>query len=479
MSLTFTDDQLRTTSLDILDLPGEKSAADTSKQAISDDQAATLKKDQGYEVFYDFYHSIINSYHDELAVLNGTKKTNYDDATLISAAKQEQNNAHYPITPTVWTQLTPMVIPSNNGNPTTSVTNELGEIISFSTYEALLLSGFSTGATSDVTTTAFSGGMVNVSTGTFAVGQTVLIVDTGGAVYGTVSNAVTLVGPSAQQLTITVILSSGSPGVGASIKNFHAGYTNSDRTTGTVTDSQWFNLLLTTITGFVNSIQAQLNGQLTALNSEAPNDSTEQAEVATAKSNVNIAIAVITTWLTAASFGANGKWTDTTLNTLSASFTSRQTQVPARVGIINSRLGSVTQTPDGAYTGSGHYYNLFRWVDQRIALIGGTLLAYYDRNNGIAVFDKQKSLLNNRDSDYSTTLFVTRLSSNGDGTFKVVLDSLSKLLINDTIKLIADNLPIIQLQVVSLSPPNRVVEFNSAVPASYTRGGNGRIVKLL
>lgn len=482
MSIQFTEEQIKTISLDILGIPVDKSTNATNSKNLEDEKAKVLKKDQGHEVFYNFYLNATFNYHAELSPLSGELRTNYDTSTLISGAKQENNTPHYPVTPAVWTKFPPKQIASNTGLPTTTVDCELSEIIKSNDQIALLKTGFSSGSLTDTAFAAFSGGQVDVTLGGFSVGQTCVISDTGGAVYGTIT-AVTplLLGPPAEKLTITTILSVGTTGIGAAVRNFHPGFSNFERENGPPgSESQVFSLFSTEAALHISNVKTHLNSQLSALNLQNLQQTAEIAEINTAKTQVTTAIGVITTWESAPAFGVGtGKWGDTSLNLLQSSFTLRSgTQVPARITQINARLGVLNQDSEGVFTGNGHYFDLFKWIDQRISRVEGTLLTYYGQELGKAVFAKQKTMLENRDNDYTLLFFVTRMSAAGDGTNKIVLDSISRLLVNDDIKLITDGLPVLNLKVVALFP-NRVVQLNTTVGNIYTRNGNGRVVKLL
>jgi hypothetical protein len=116
MSLVFTNDQVKSITKEMLDLPLviDNPSAGTGliqqKANIQVTKDALLTTDTQNKVFSDHWISIAQAYHNELERLNKDLRTTYADSDLVLGGQSKA--PHYTGS---WPNLVPILIPSNKG----------------------------------------------------------------------------------------------------------------------------------------------------------------------------------------------------------------------------------------------------------------------------------------------------------------------------------------------------------------------------
>lgn len=452
MALVFTDDQLKTISQQVLQAPVLLATLNDQKAKAVVEKAAQQTKDNGNDSFFTFFRTTINEYHNELKNKNGAARAAYTFAMLDDAAAQRAGNFHYPTSPP-WTQMKPKLIPENNGNPTTAHTPyELDQLPKLTSAINLLKTGFTDGATDDTLTTAYvSGQDVEVDTGPFTAGQRVVIDDANVSLLAII---VAVKPPSTtgfKDLELNVLTNPAVVlGLGARIRNFHAGFSNTEREHTVIpyapeVRDYWETLVDPEVTTW----ETTLTSQLTALNAMDPGGA-ENTQRDSEKTKVNAAKSAIDTWQAAPGTGAGvGRYGDTVLNPLQAKVADRTSEVPTRVTEITTALGSVTQNPDGTFAGAGHYLSLFKWVDIRASKAGGSLFAFYGFDLIFKFLDQKILTATNQKAEYDAKILVKKLTEDADGTPFVKLTDVTGLAISDSVKVLDDTAtPILSTTIV-------------------------------
>jgi hypothetical protein len=496
MAITFTDPELRAASHEVLFFPVILAIFNKQKDQAITEQQKILLTDDSYAVFYNHYSNIIANYHTERKHLNGSTNTNYDTQNLIDAAQQLPGNVHFPTSP-LWVNLIPKLVSSINGSPSGSVSTFESDAISKITPQiSLLTSGFTDGAVSEVLNSAYtSGNTINVTgntSGNFVSGNRIVVDNANVSLFATV-NSVTLAGsPPKQVLNVTILAPpSTTLPTGSRIRNFSPGFTNSEREgTTTAYAPEVMNYFKSLIDPEVSYWQTELLAEQVAL---LANDAVgpEASEISTARTNVANALSVISFWLAAPSTGAGtSRYGDTQLTPLQSQISTRTTAIPVRLTQISTRLGSVSQIGDGSYTGSGNYFNLFKWVDLRISKAGGSLLSYYNFNLVISYLDQKIVQTTDKKAQLDSSMLVIQLLDNEenppaiDNTSKVFVNDTTGISVSDSIKIIDDNTsaPSSTVSIVSIVPINggRIEIILDTVIYGYNSGDfAARLVKLL
>jgi len=489
MSLIFTDAQIESISLQVLQLPTEIQNVEESLDDFQAQRDRLLEKDGEDKVFFDNRLNIINQYFGEMKAINGTTKTLYDEADLIDSAINQAGGPHFPISPP-WVNLPPKLISSNNGNPAGSVSDH--EVTADTRLKAgltLLKSGFTDSGVSDTLFSAFSGNTASVSTGGFSAGKRVVIFDgAGNAVYGIIQS-VTIIPPAppipppppqaAEDVVITVIdTEGGDPVAGATIQEFHPGFINGERETLNGSSSpgvmKIFKRLLNSDVVYFDD---QLVKQLAPLNA---NDSIgiEASEISNAKDSVNTERQNILNWQNSPATGSGvGRYGDDGLIPVDDVITARGTQRVVRLSQVLARLGAVNQAGDGTFSGSGSFFDLFGIIDQRLNKSGGDRIGYEQGGLTVDVFNQKISQLEAKDDRYDEIFFVARMADFSSGDNRLTMQDVSEFSENKIAKIIDDTNDVILTRTITKILVNNVLEFDQEIPEGYAVENNGRVVQ--
>lgn len=475
MALIFTDQQIKDLTQLVINAPLTIASLTNDKANIIIQKAKYLADDDGNAVYTQNWSGIINAYHDELKYLNGIQRTSYDLNSVDPAAKLIDGNIHF-ITSPIWVNFQPKTHTSSTGlPPSVFVGDEQSVLTSITNAIALLKTGWADGAATTTTTAGFAGFIVEVTSAAgFTAGNRVLFISGSNYLYGTVTLVAGL------DLTIFVISASAGVGgilTGASVTNFFAGFTLSQRETGLGGSPALTALMLnlkTDIDTSVASWLAALNAGLAALNANDAT-STESTEISTAKNTINASDASITTWQAFPSIGVGTSRFGTNLPALETEIAARPAEMSARATQIAGRLGSINQVADGSFTGDGNYFKLFENLNARLNKGGGTRRQFYSADLGVVLFDQLIANVQAQAARDSITFTIAKLTVNANGTNQVTVDAVAGLAIGNSVKVLATTLSVISTTITSIS--GLVLTLAATVPSTFTLAEVSRIVK--
>lgn len=468
-----------------VELPLKIQAAQDTQTQLAQVKTDLLNKDGSLKIFFDKFNNIANAYQTERRWADGTTYTTVTNQEVIDGSQKLSGNKFFP-TDGSWIKFQPVKHASTEGLPTTNSADDELEIftkaIQLGGLTALinfLLNGQTSGVADDTLASAYtpgSGTMV-VTTG----GQTVnnLIIVEGGGFSG-LFLVTAATGPN---LTVVEVVPPNGilPMTTSTVKENITAFTNTER--NTLTSTLYQNVL----TGIANSIKASvdlweiaLNNQLTQLNANGDNRSPQATEINTAKTNVNTAKSTITTWKAlpdTGTLGNDSKFVNVNISPIQAEIATRTSFIPTRVTQITTALGSITQNPDGTFTGSGIYFERFNQINLRINLAGGPLTEYYEKNVGDTALSQIVTTANTTASTYNSELRTEPLSFNATGTNIVKVASITGFAISDTVFVMADGETELTGTISNISAPNITLSFT--VSTAYTKAKKARIYKQL
>lgn len=482
MSLTFTDPQLKELTGQALGAPALVASLISSKAKAIQKKADYLFLDNANEVYTNYYANLMTQYHAELKYLNGQDRANYSIPEIANAGKLAGGNIHFPDSP-IWIYFQPKSVNSNLGLPVGAWANtEPSSFAPINTELTRLLTGFTSGAITSATATAFLAGSVEVNSTAFTVGDKVLFTTLGTTDFlcGTVT-ALDAVPPlvGTRTLSISIIDSFGTIAVGSIVRNFHPGFSNGKREgtiVQTLSEAEYMNSTETKIDAAVVVWFSRLSPQVTALTAnDAP--APEKAQITTALADVNTTIGIINTWSALAATGAGvSRFGDTKLLLITNEMTSRTSQFATRIPQITTAFGSVSQVGDGTFTGSGHYFNFFSNVNIRVNKANGTLRNYYQMDLIISTFDQSIAVAQAQADRDSSTFFIKKLNADGNGTATVVLVDSTGLVNGETLKFMSNTQPVLVVQILAISGNN--VTLDVIIPSTYKKSEAARLVRV-
>ena len=509
MAIALTDDQLKTVSKEVIQIPDQIVQLNNQKTVALGGKADALAKDDANKVFYDNFKAILAAYYTEKGEIDGTTYTTYQDTDLENSAKQAPGNLHYPTSP-ICANLQPKILDSVQGNPTGSVAFQTENQTHPKLETAIdeLINGFDDGGSID--DTLYEGYVIGqplkVDNGGFAPGQRVIVdnagvslmglitaVGAGQSLTGSCSNPTYLTqatcelnggtwtpdpAPYNQELTITVLGAPlGALPAGSRVRNWHPGFSNSEREGTTVPyapEAQTY--MKSVIDSETNTLQTRLTNELAALNAN-PASGAEATQITTAKNQVQAMLDEITTFETAPGTGVGvGRYGDTVIVPYESARATRETQAAARPTEITTAFGSVTQNPDGSFSGSGNWNSLFKWIDLRASKAGGSLFTFYNFDLIIAFIDQKIVQANSKKAEFDAQLIATKLIEEPTGTNFVKVASATGLSISDTVKVFDDNSAVLTTSIVGVS--GQTLELADPV-TGLTLDAIARLVKLL
>lgn len=266
--------------------------------------------------------------------------------------------------------------------------------------------------------------------------------------------------------------------IDAAITALLANYSTSELQTG-VDDMMGppFNLPadLAALKALVDIWEASLNSEKTAL--LANTDSQETANIAAALADVNNSLAQIAAWEALADYAIDGKLDGTGLAILTNETAARLVYITTRITQIDTRLGSLTQNPDGTLSSpSGLYFARYINIDSRLNLATGTL----SKQVGIelAVRVQNETITNN--NDYKTyldnnVLRATKLTANANGTNTIAVADVTGLSVSNTVYVVSETQTELTGTITAINGLNVTLSFT--VPATFTVGDIARLLK--
>jgi hypothetical protein len=462
---------------------------------IEAQQAKLLSVDVANAAFYDQFAALVTAYETERQYLDGAVAAEYTEGTIspftpgdLSSSAQTPGGptaTFFPSTPTAYTGTVPMPIPAVNGvvsAPGTNPNNELTAITQLLVERNVLLNGITGASSANTTTTASLGGgaqtafvlAITSNTG-FSINDYVYISD------GTNAGIYQITALPTGSLTINSIFpSTATIASSATVYNDVVGFTNTERNT-LVTGSYQEILtgLTTAISTYVTTWQSALNSQITALMGNMDTASPETTQNATALSNANAALAVVTAWLALSTTGANGRYVDTNLgasSTLFAQIGVRQAFIPTRITQIIASLGSVTVTGN-TFTGTGPYFERYTWLNTRINVLSGSATRYFSLS--LAISTLQALLASNLAllAQYNAYFTTKAITVNDSTTIIQVTDTVG-LAQGDIVTVVSNTQPELTRAIMKIQGTTQLV-LDTGIPNTYLLKDLMRVFKTL
>jgi hypothetical protein len=498
MSLPFSPANIVAITRRQININLEIAAYRSSIAQLMADQARFLAVDQANQVFYDYYSNQATQYEQEAQAINGTISAVYTEGSVSPYVSGDLVDSamngigfFYPSSPT-YTYLIPYIAPAVNGylHPTgTAPVYELNVMSNPSGNDGLvesinfLVNGISSGAPyiASGSTPVPAGPVTNLSltvstVGTIAAGQIVYIYD------GTSSGIYIVVGTGSLTITVSSITpATSSMSSSISISNSEPGFTNSERQNLSTGGS--FQMILTNlaaqILSLVNEWNTELTVQLTALGLQQDSRSLQTSQNSTAITNATSAQAQVNTWLAFPVTGLTGRYSNTSLLTLTNEIGIRQTYLPTRITQIVTALGYASQTGN-TYTGvtNSTYLNRYTWLDIRISKSSGSATRYFSSNNGIMYITQ---LLNDDlmlQAEYNMYFRTSPITFFNQQTTVVQVDTNVGFSSGDQVYVLSDTQPSVLYSIVQLLGTTQL-QLNTIIPPTYTQADLVRIYKEL
>ena len=452
MAISFTPSQIKKISNDLIALPELITVKENSKISLTESKDDLKNTDDSNTLFYDeVKDEILFKYIDELKSLNGKVHNKYDTAKLTQAAQEGFDTDHFPTTP-VYKHLQPKPLSTNDGIvDSTDSDNESTKLATLTANVNILKTGYTGyGNNSETTTGSATDTTVTVGTSTnISNGDKILIFSGGSDLYATVTGVTQ--GQDANPPSVPVDVysiinysktaGSSGQGAGATLRNYHGGFSNSERE-GTSTPScpNFMSYLKGLIESSVNDVEGHLNTQKTKINENQTTNSTEKADNITATTNCQNLLDAIGIWEgKPATGGGVGRFGDTSINPLEAATTTRTPKITERDAKITTGIGTVSQGTDGKYTGSGWFLSLMNWIDARINMASGSLSSYYRIDKTLPIIQQGIDILNFQKSEYEKSMVARAFTTDSNaGTNVIMVSDVSGLSVNDPVK-VCDN----------------------------------------
>jgi hypothetical protein len=456
------------------------------KAAIPNIQAEIIKKDDQTSRIYILYNNAhverVTPYETEHRWIDGTTYTTITKSQIETFGSDGRATYFFP---TPWQKSNPQLTDNGNGNPRTSNGNSESFLLNTSlenqglvTTINVLRNGISGAGgvaltqnpVHDIPAGVVFGLQLDVtSTTNFNTNDLVFINK------GSSSGIYLVTAVSASHLTIDSIIPSsiGFTGIGSTIRNSVVGFTNSERNT---LISATYQEILTQLTNRIKTTAAlwdtALLNQLNQLNINID----AAAQITAAKTAVTTARTAYSTWFALLDTGATGKFVDTSLNNLATAYNTRNSGFAARISQITTALGSVSQSSEGVYSGSGNYLQRFKCL----SFLNNTSNGPLYQVNGLKTAKTQFEDRVKSTADKLATF--SNLVRYGAGTKDPVgntleIDGVSQFAVSDAVILTANDLASITCTITGIS--GKIVTLSATIPPEYTKVTKIGIIKQL
>jgi len=503
---TFTNDEIKKLSKDILDQPSVVANWQNAYDSSLIKEQEILKLDEQNKKFFDDVLSGIQSYHAELAAITGQSRTLYNEADLIASSENiDQNKPHFPNPPThtvYWTKVQPKVLASNNGSPATTSSisqteNTVGQAVTF--YTQTLVNGFNLGSnssrnSSEIYANRYEGSFVSGFVAGYNAGDKIIL--TNGTqtclveVTSTVVGSASVVGPPSIPATPDIIYWKVLFGISPDLltgtitfKNNSPAYTLQERIGLTVPlDTFSLELVKTQIDSAVDDFIGKLQSNKTLLQNSvvgAPYKGQNETEIA----KIDQTISDLNLWKsypsTVTNINDDCRFDDLKLPFLEAVISMRSLE--DRPSVILSALGNVTQNADGSYTGSGLYFTLFLWIDKRINVAEGSLSEYKGFPASQFYYTQQIALAQNILDQYNLAYLVIQLASNFEAGGNILkLTSVVGLNVNNNIKVMDNDSSVFDRIIIFVNTATNEIYLDDSITENLNAiGKQARIYKEL
>lgn len=475
MALNFTEKQIKSMSLEVLNGPKIIKEADRKVKGALAIKQGFLEDDQKNEVFTNHRKEIVEAYHEELKLLSGEEKTNYDPAEIDKAGRLASDSKHFPNN---WQFFNPKVLDSNNGQPVNTLSiSESVPVNNLLDFIELLVNGFSDGSAHEIATEAESNNQIGVDDITgFSVNDRIYMQDGSSetfAVIDSLDQPGSLSSFSSNYvISFTPIFDTGQLGIGAEIQNFHPGFPNSQRTSPTT--SGYLGYIMSEIDLSADNWLNYLIGIETALNN---NDSREelsqnQNELLLVTSKIDF----LNNWSASSS-----RFADPQIGDLDQLANERLIEIPNRTSEVISSLGSVNQdlNDQGKISGSGQYFLFFKDLVARIHFSDGSLRSFYSSDQVINFAEQARDSVIEELERLKDVIKVKTLVQSPSGGRSVFLSNVSELQTGDPVMLVDNQRPVLKYFVSSVDTANLTIELDGETPTNYSVAQQARLVKVL
>lgn len=448
------------------------------KTAIPDIQAQVVKKqeqaDRMYILYNDAHLERVTPYETEHRWINGTTYTTITKSQIETfGADTGRNTYFFPIS---WMKPNAQLQPNGNGNPKSSSPNsesaklnaafEANGIIS---TLAFLRNGQASGAPTRYLDNSYSPG-ASTLTFTFAhsfnIGKYLYIAGSG------TSALVRITAVTSLTVTIVEIIPPASTiSIGGSAIESILGFTNVERQNLTsVSYQRILNQLVSNIDSSASIYATAVGNQLAQLKLNID----QKAQIAAETTSATDAQTAYSTWNALPSTGVGGKWADISLDNFAANYNARIAGFAARINQIVTALGSITQNPEGEYSGNGLYLQRYKCMNFLINSANGPL----QQINGLkgVVGNVQQKVINTADklATFSNLVSYGGFIKNPVGN-SVEIDGVSQFIATDKVLLAGNDLPSVECTIVSIS--GKTIVLNITIPPAYNKASKAGIIK--
>lgn len=172
----------------------------------------------------------------------------------------------------------------------------------------------------------------------------------------------------------------------------------------------------------------------------------------------------------------NTKLQASILTTLGSVMTSRLSFITTRLSQLSTNLGSITQSlVDGTATGSGFYFERFQFLELRLNILGGSLVALRGFARAMVAQDDQIANITNSTSIYQTLLTCSIFAAPSSGTKTINVKNATGFAIGNNVFLVSDTQPEVVRTIQSIDG-NRIT-LGQEVPATYRPNEFARVYK--
>lgn len=450
-----------------------------AKEALPNIQAEIVKKqDQAARVYIPYNNAHIERitpYETEHRWLDGTTYTTITNDQIETVDILTGHSLYF--FPIYWVFGKAQLSANANGNPKTTTINSESYALN-TTLEnnglialmTLLQNGQSSSVVADALNTSYSPGAttIQVNNTGHTNGNLLYIAGSGTSALVRITNVATTT------LTITEIIAPANTinAISSSVVENIVGFTNAERNT---LISSTYQRILTELTNRIITSAGvwniALNNQLAQLNVNVD----AEAQITTAKTNVNNAQTDYNTWLALTSTGTSGKFVGISLNNLASAYNTKYSLLASRVSQITTALGFVSQDILGNYSGTGLYLQRFKCLNFIINRSDGPLFAVEGIKKAQTMFEEKISNVTDKLATFSN--FVRYGMATADPTTdSIVINNVSSFSVADVVFLVGDDLPSIPAIILSISGPN--VTLSITIPKQYTKSTKVGIIKL-
>ena len=448
----------------IVEVPFLIASVKQSKASIVTEKAKAQALDTAHKNLVDGKTTLINAYQSELIKLDGITRSTLPEQDLLDSANFVLGNNFYPndinnpppsLAPNVWTKTKPY-----------AKNKAVGKFYN-EAYGATVPIESDSVAPANAAITAIEGTYTPVQR---ATGQHCIITGSGCSL-----------GPS-YSTQAACLAAMPTPGVWSN------GYE-------TIVTFPEVHTDLADLISKINTYKSYLQAEVATIYLLDSNTTRKTESQAAANNINNIIIPAINAWLALADFDTNHMQAGCTnfnnydisllnptklrpaeLNILKAAISSRASFIVTRQAQLIGYLGSVTQDlSTGEVTGVNLYFERWSFIQLRLALLGGSLLALKGFERAESAQNDQISNYNIAVAAYALFLKCSQFQAPATGTKFISVKSAADFVVGDNVFIISETQPEIVRSIASIVG-NRI-ELGQPVPENYRHTDFARIYK--